>query len=106
MREFITDFGVMDCLVCDGSKEQTSKGTDFIREVRKYGMGLHVTRPYRHNQSKVEGVIIEMRKKWFRFMLRKKVPHILWDYGLKWVAEIMQRTVGSAGSLHYSTSLE
>ena len=39
-------------------------------------------------------------------MLRKKVPHILWDYGLKWVVEIMQRTDVSEGYLHYSTSLE
>ena len=30
LREFITDFGIMDRLVCDESKEQTSKGTDFI----------------------------------------------------------------------------
>ena len=47
-----------------------------------------------------------MRKKWFRVMLKKKIPHRLWDYGLKWVADIMQRTSGSAGSLHYCTSLE
>ena len=51
-------------------------------------------------------MIREMRIKWFRVMLRKKVPHRLWDYGLKWVAEIMQRTAGSEGSLHYCTSLE
>ena len=51
-------------------------------------------------------MIVEMRKKWFIVILRKKVPHILWDYGLKWVAEIMQRTAGLSGSLHYRTSLE
>ena len=39
-------------------------------------------------------------------MQRKKVPQILWDYRLKWVTEIMQRTAGSEGSLHYRTSLE
>ena len=39
-------------------------------------------------------------------MLRKKVPHRLWYYGLKWVVEIIQRTDGSAVSLHYWTSLE
>ena len=48
----------------------------------------------------------EMRKKWFIVMLRNKASHRLWDYGLKWVAEIMQRTAGSEGSLHYCTSLE
>ena len=39
-------------------------------------------------------------------MLRKKVPRRLWYYGLKWVSEIMQRTAGSTGSLHYFISLE
>ena len=48
----------------------------------------------------------EMRKKWFCVMLRKKVPHRLWDYGLKWVAKIMQRTAGLTGSLNYCTSIE
>ena len=47
-----------------------------------------------------------MRKKWFKVILRKKFPHRLWDYGLKWVAYIMHRTSGSAGSLNYCTYLE
>ena len=55
---------------------------------------LHVTNPYHHNQYKVEGVIREMRKKWFIVMLKKEVTHRLWDYELKWVAETMQRNAG------------
>ena len=51
-------------------------------------------------------MIREMRKKWFIVMLRKKVPHRIWDYVLKRVAEIMQRTAGSAVSLHCRTYLE
>ena len=53
-----------------------------MKEVREHGIELHVTDPDCHNQSKVEGVIREMRKKWFRFMLRKKVPLRLWDFVL------------------------
>ena len=77
-----------------------------MKELQKHGIDLHATDLGCHNRSKVEGVIREMRKKWFRVILIKKVPHILWDYGLKWVAEIMQRTAGSAVSLHYRISLE
>ena len=47
-----------------------------------------------------------MRNQWFIVILKKKVPHILWDYGSNWVAEIMQRTYDSAGYLYYCTSLE
>ena len=71
LREFITDFGVMKCLVCDRSKDQTSKGMDFTKEVQKHGIDLHVTNPDCRNQSKVEGATREMRKKWFIVMLRK-----------------------------------
>ena len=106
MRELIADFRVMDRLVCGLSKEQTSKGTDFMKEVRKHGIDIHATNTDRHNQSKVEGVIREMCKKWFRVMLRKNIPHRLWDYRLKWVSEIMQRNACSEGSLHYFTSPE
>ena len=58
MREFIRNFGVMDRLVCDISKEQTSKGTDFMTEFYKHRIDLYVTDPDRHNQSKVEVVKI------------------------------------------------
>ena len=76
-----------------------------MKEVQNHGIDIHVTDPDHHNQFKVEGVIRKIQK-WFRVMLRNKVPHILWYYGLKWVAEIMERTSGSEGSLHYHTSLE
>ena len=39
-------------------------------------------------------------------MPREKVLHILWYCGIKWVADIMHRTAGSAGYLHYHTSIE
>ena len=89
LRDFIINFGVMDRLVCNRPKKHTSKGTYFMKEVRKHKIDLHVTYPYCHNQSEIEGVIREMCKKWFRVILRKKFSHILWDYGLTWVAEIM-----------------
>ena len=55
LREFIKKFGFVDRLVCDKSKEQTSKGTDFMIEVRKHRIDLHVNKPDQHNQSNKEG---------------------------------------------------
>ena len=63
LREFIADFGGTDRLVCDRSKEQTTKGTDFMKEFRRHRIYLHATNPYCHNQYKVEVTIREMRKK-------------------------------------------
>ena len=39
-------------------------------------------------------------------MLRKKVPKQLWDYGIKWVCEVMQCTASTSGDLSRRTALE
>ena len=92
LKEFITDYGVPDKIIMDGAGEQTGKRSTFMEQVRKHHIDYHVTEPERYNQSRVEGVIREIRKKWFRVMTKKHVPKQLWDYGLRWVVEIMQRT--------------
>ena len=55
VKEFIGDFGVLDRLVCDESKERTAEGTDSMLEVRMHGVNVYVTEP------EVEGVICELR---------------------------------------------
>ena len=62
LKQFIVDFGVPDRIVCDGSGEQRGKRTEFTATARKHGIDIHLTEPGRHNQSKVEGVIHELRK--------------------------------------------
>ena len=70
-----------------------------MKEVRKQGIDYHVSEPSFHNQNPVEGVIGEIRRKWYRTMLRKRVPRQLWDYGVTWVAEIMSVTHSAAGDI-------
>ena len=82
------------------------KRTEFTATARKHGIDIHLTEPDPHNQSKVEGVICELRKRWFRVMLKQRVPNRLWDYGIRWVCEIMQRTASNSGRLHGRTPLE
>ena len=106
LKQFITDFGVPDRIICDGSKEQTKQSTTFMEQVRKHHIDVHTTEPNRHNQSKVEGVIPELRKNWFRTMHRKSVPRRLWEYGLKWVSEVHVQTSSDAVDLKGSTPLE
>ena len=60
LKQFISDFGILDKLVCDGAAEQVGKQTEFQSMVRKHAIDLHVTEPHRHNQSKVEGVVREI----------------------------------------------
>ena len=106
LKQFITDFGVPDKIICDGSKEQTKRGTTFMELVRKHHIDLHTTKPHRHNPSKVEGIIRELQKNWFRTMHCKQVPKRLWDYGLQWVSKVRVTTSSDAGDLRNQTPLE
>ena len=105
LKQFISDFGIPDKLVYDGAAEQVGKRTEF-QAIQKHAIDLHVTEPHRHNQSKVEGMVQEIQKRWFHIMLKKKVPKRLWDYGIKWVCEVMQRTASTSGDLSGQTALE
>ena len=106
LKEFIPDFGVPDKIVIDGAAEQMGQKTTFMQQVRKHHFDFHLTELERYNQSRLEVVIREIRKKWFGVMMKRSVPKSLWDYGLWWVVEIMQRTASSAGNLHDRTGLE
>jgi hypothetical protein len=57
LRVFCQEFGVPDKLTFDGSKEQTNKGTEFMKQVHKNDIDYHVTEPEYHNQNPAEGVI-------------------------------------------------
>ena len=74
LKEFITEFGVPDKIVMDGAAEQMGRKTTFMQQVRKHHIDFHLTEPERYNQSRVEGVIREIRKKWFRVMMKRSVP--------------------------------
>ena len=106
LKKFISDFGIPDKLVCDGAAEQVGKRNEFQSTVRKHAIDLHVTETHCHNQSKVEGIVWEIQKRWFRIMLKKKVPRWLWDYGVKWVCEVMQCTASTSGDLSGQTALK
>ena len=90
LKKFITYFGVPDKIVMDGAAEQMGRKTTFIQQVRNYHIDFHSTELEQYNQSRVEGVIRDLRKKWFRVMIKRSVPKRLWDYCLRCVVEIIQ----------------
>ena len=92
LRLFCRNVGIPDFLRFDGAKEMCEKGCEFQRQVRKNDIRTHVSEAYRPNQSPAEGVVREIKKKWYRLMFKKRVPKVFWDYGMCWVCEIQQRT--------------
>jgi hypothetical protein len=77
-----------------------------MKNIRKYSINYHITEPYRPNHNFAEGVIREVRRKWFRVMVRKNVPQRLWDYGLQWVCDIQNRTSNNSRGLDGRCPLE
>ena len=92
LRVFCNEFGAPEKLRHDGAKEMVGKRTEFQNVVKKHDIRTHVSEPGLHNQSPAEGVVREIKKRWYRVMFKKKVPPSLWDYGLRWVCETMSRT--------------
>ena len=92
LRTFCREFGVPEKLIVDGSAEQTGRNTEFTRQIRTNGIELKVSEPGMHNQSPAEGVVREIRRRWYRTMFKKRAPKVFWDYGMRWVCETMQRT--------------
>ena len=92
LRTFCREFGVPTKLIVDGSREQTGKHTEFMRQIRTNDIELQIAEAGLHNQSPAEGVVREVRRRWYRTMFKKRVPKEFWDYGMRWVCETMQRT--------------
>jgi Reverse transcriptase (RNA-dependent DNA polymerase) len=106
LRQFVHDYGRPEHLTYDGAGEQCGRKTEFMKNIRKYSINHRTTERDRPNHNFAEGVIREIRKKWFRIMVRRKVPQRLWDYGLRWVCEIQNRTSNSARGLDGKCPLE
>ncbi len=106
LRQFIRDYGVPEQLTSDGAGEQTGPKTEFMQNVRKYGIEHHVSEPHRPQQNRAESVIREVKKRWFRQMTKRRVPTRLWDYGIVWVCEIMSQTANSVFSLDGRAPIE
>ena len=100
LKLFCSEFGVPEKLIMHGSREQTGKQTTFMKKVCSEGIDYHVIEPGIHNQNPVEGVIGKIRRRWYRTMIRKQLPKRLWDYGMRWVTEIMCLTDTATGDLH------
>ena len=64
-----------------------------MKQIKKHSIKFHTIESEYHDQNAVEGVIREVRRRWFRLKNLNNTPNRLWDYGLQWVCDLMQRTV-------------
>ena len=97
---FCQELGVPRKLNFDGSKKQACKGGIFMKEVCRQCIDYNISEPDLHNQNLFEGVIREVRRKWYRNMVKERVPRKLWNYGVSWVSEVMSMTHSSEKSVN------
>ena len=105
LKMFFQDFGVPQKPIFDGSKKKPCKGTTFVKEFHRQGIHYHISEHDLHNQNPVEGVVKEVRRKWYHTMVKKRVPKQLWDYGVIWVSEVMSMTHYSENSVNGGIAL-
>ena len=105
-KYFCHDYGVPEHRNFDGSIAQVGKNTLFMKTINKYGTGYHDSSPRIPNENLLEGAISEIKKRWYRIMLKNKVTKILWDYGLIWIRETGNLSVSSSRYASDRTPLE
>jgi hypothetical protein len=106
LSQSIRDYGVPERLTFDGAAEQVKPKTEFMKRVRDYGIDYHLIEPHRPQQNRVETVIREVKKRWFRQMVKRSVPKQIWDYGIIWACEIMSLTSNNTFNLEGRTPME
>ena len=105
LKLFCREFGVPENLTVDGFKNQSCKGNMFMTQFRKQCIDYEISEPELPNHNMVEGVIMEVRRKCYRTIVKKKVPSQLWDFGLIWISEVISMSHSSANSVNGGTSL-
>jgi hypothetical protein len=106
LDRFVRDYGAMDFLISDGANEQVGKHSKFQEKVKRYNIQHKTSETKRPNQNPAEGVIREIRKKWYRQIFRTNCPRRLWSYGIPYVCAIMRMTASYAGRLQGRTPME
>ena len=106
LKTFVMELGAPEELTIDGAKEMNGPGTEFMKCCRRNDIKVHTSEAEHPNQSPSEGVIREIRRRWFRTMIRMRVPRRLWDHGIRWTTQVMQRTSTQAGGLRGACPLE
>lgn len=87
ITQLIRDYGAPEHLRFDGASVQTGPKTRCMSAIRKNEIKYHVSGPRRPNENPTEHSIHEVKKCWYRIMLKRRVPARLWDYGFAWVCE-------------------
>ncbi len=92
MTEFANNVGIPDSLLTDGAPEIVGPRTDLMKDIIRLKIKLKQSEVGQVNQNyAAEREIGELKKQWRNRVLNRKVPPRLWDYGLVYETNILNR---------------
>ena len=92
------EVGTPEELVTDLASELSGKHTDWMEAIRKYHINIHWTEKGRKNQNhQAEREIGELKRRLRRRFQERNIPKRLWDRGLMYEVEILNRTSRGQG---------
>lgn len=91
LRRFTEDYGVPANLKSDMAPSFVGHRTQFQALVRKLGIKMTFSEPYRHNQlQRVDVAMRDLQRRWRTKMLYKRIPSRLWCFGIEHQAKLLQ----------------
>ena len=77
----------------DGAAVQKGRKTKFMETIRRASIKYHISGPYRPEENPVEGGIRELKRRFYRLIVKFGIPMRLWDFVIDYVVDIMNLTV-------------
>ena len=74
LENFCHDFGVPNFLTFDSATNQKGLRSVFITTICEHHIDHHVSSPRRYNEKSTEGIVRILKTRWYRIMMKKRVP--------------------------------
>ncbi|CAJ1968157.1 unnamed protein product [Cylindrotheca closterium] len=76
----------------DGAAVQVGRNTSFMETINRAAINYHISRPYRPEENPAKGGIRELKRRFYRLIVKHAIPERLWDFVLDYVVDTMNIT--------------
>ena len=106
LDDFVHDFGVPEHLTFDGFQSKVGENTKFNKNIRRYRINNHSSALRQPNKNTSKGAIRETKRRFYRTMVKKHVPKLIWEYLEVWIWETGNPSVSSSWYVRGWTALK
>lgn len=91
LADIASDVGIPNVLVADGASEIFGPKTSFQALVRYLRITMRASEPDTQKQNRAEDAVRELKRRWRRRSMRRRIPKAFWDFTLVYEGEILSR---------------